>query len=81
VGGQIFASTYIRNSKRPEWTQLKVTLIAALQIVALAPWRWIAHFLPTAKANAIRLKQSAVRGKLAWRVMLPIYSQEKPRVN
>jgi succinoglycan biosynthesis protein ExoM len=81
VGGQIFASTYIRNSKRPEWTQLKVTLIATLQVMALTPWRWMAHFLPSSKANAIRLRQSAVRGKLAWRVMIPIYSQEKKRVN
>lgn len=81
VGGQIFASTYIRNSKRPQWTQLKVTLIAALQFIALTPWPMVAHFLPTAKANAIRIKQSAVRGKLAWRVMLPIYSQEKSRAN
>jgi succinoglycan biosynthesis protein ExoM len=78
VGGQIFASTYIRNSAQPALTNLKVTAIAWAQLATLLPWRLLCQLLPTAKAQAIRLRFAAVRGKLAWRVMLPIYAQEKP---
>ena len=73
VGGQIFASTYIRNSASPAWTSLKVAAIARLQLLLLLPRRLLSHGLPV----ALQLKQSAVRGKLAWRHMMPIYAQEK----
>ena len=73
VGGQIFASTYIRNSSWPWWTGLKVLAIARVQLALLIVRSRLSVTLPV----ALRLRQAAVRGKLAWRHMLPIYAQEK----
>jgi succinoglycan biosynthesis protein ExoM len=79
VGGQIFASTYVRNAASPRWVAFKIALVARLQLALLAGKRALLADSASAAQTALRLRCAAVRGKLAWRSMLPLYADEQGR--
>lgn len=79
VGGQIFASTYVRNAGTPQYVAAKISIIAWLQLLFLAfKTLWVGP-AGTQSHTAWRLRRAAVRGKLAWRSMVPIYSDEQSK--
>ena len=76
-GGQIFAATYVRNSAWPALVSLKVALIAALQLLASALKAWLRPPATLEGQHALANRRAAIRGKLTWRHMFPIYADER----
>ena len=76
VGGQIFAATYVRNSRFPWWVAFSVGLIAAGQLVVNHLRAWASPPHTDEARQALVNRRAAIRGKLFWRQMFPIYANE-----
>ena len=77
VGGQVYASAHILNSPHPSFTRLKLTLIAWAQLTILTLRSLVRGRSSGGPAHAQRMREAAVRGKLAWRHLVPFYQIEK----
>lgn len=76
-GGQIFAATYVRNSRFPLLVATKVGIVAGLQ---LAVSRLNTVLRPTrskADHQSRAARHAAIKGKLYWRQMFPMYANEQ----
>jgi succinoglycan biosynthesis protein ExoM len=79
VGGQVYASAYVRNARSPRYIAFKISLIARLQLALLSCKEVFVTDIRSAAYTSLRLRRSAVHGKLAWRSMLQIYAEEQRR--
>lgn len=77
AGGQTFAATYVRNSSWPAWVSLKVALIAALQLLASTLLGWLRPPTTQEEHHAMLNRRAAIRGKLSWQQMFPLYEDER----
>ena len=73
VGGQIYASTYIRNSAYPTLANLKILFISWAQLVFIWPFFLISQLVSNSYSDKLRLKIAAVLGKKSWQHMLALY--------
>ena len=76
-GGQIFAATLVRNSRFPFLVAANVGVVAGLQLLASYARALLARPQP-ADRQSLAARRAAIRGKLSWRQMIPIYASEKP---
>jgi succinoglycan biosynthesis protein ExoM len=79
-GGQIFAATLVRNSRFPLLVAAKVGIVAALQLLASHARALLGRSRSAIDRQALATRRAAIRGKLSWRQMIPIYASEKPGV-
>ena len=76
-GGQIFAAIYIRNSPKPWWTALRILVIATGQAAVAQLKAWLSPPRSAQEQRSRALQRAAIRGKLTWRTMFPIYDAEQ----
>lgn len=75
-GGQIFAATFVRNSRHPWWVAPSIALIAVGQLLAIRFRTWAMPPKTEAERQSVANRRAAVRGKLLWRQMFPLYANE-----
>lgn len=75
-GGQVFAATYVRNSRFPWWVATLIALTAIGQLLALHLRTWFTPPRTDAERQSLNNRRAAVRGKLLWRQMFPLYASE-----
>ncbi len=76
VGGQIYASTHVRNARSPALAALKISTIAQIQLGVLSVAELAMALGQRRLPSTLRLRRAAARGKRAWRSMVPIYEDE-----
>lgn len=77
AGGQAYAMAVSKNSPWPRLERWRLRLVAIIQIALLAPV-WLKTLgAPQAARDELRFKLAAVRGKLSFRGLVPIYRKEQ----
>jgi succinoglycan biosynthesis protein ExoM len=76
VGGQIFAATYVRNSRRPFLVATSLSLISRLQLLASHLISFVKPPRTMADQQSRFARRAAIKGKLSWRQMFPLYANE-----
>jgi succinoglycan biosynthesis protein ExoM len=75
-GGQIFAATYVRNSPHPWWVATSIAVIAMAQLLIIHLGNWVKPPHTEADRQSVANRRAAVRGKLFWWQMFPLYATE-----
>lgn len=77
AGGQAYAMAVSKNSALPHLERWRLRLVALLQLALLAP-AWFRHlFAPQGERDELRFRIAAIRGKLSFRRLVPIYRKEQ----
>ena len=76
-GGQIFAAIHVRNSPFPFLVAAKLGVVAALQLLVSHARSLVKPPRSEADEQSLGLRRAAIKGKLHWRQMFPLYARDK----
>lgn len=77
AGGQTFAATYVRNSRRPRLVAAIIRSVASLQLLASHLRGFLMPPRTAADQQSRATRRAAIKGKLSWKQMFPLYASEQ----